>query len=690
MKIPAHRIPRLVAAMALAATAPFAAGQPAPRLQITSFSVGPDLPLSYPNGGSLANHLVDMPDEHTTFLPPTVAGGPYLVFGASKIVGGTGGAVVLETTDLTNFSFATALGFKPQVMTPPTAIDQCNPTYTTEFDGNYAAPGSVVQDPTLPAGNFIMLYEAENHCPGGVLNMNFYATVGFARSPDGGKTWPAPINAVEGGPARHPVLQSSDPQPSTPHGPEGNAIPSAFVDQDASKDYFLYVSYNDYPAAGNGDGLIRVARAKLGPDPLTFQKWYNGAFSQPGIGGSDAGVTPSRGCTGGYQANAEINYNDDLGVYLLIFVCVNGPTGSKTGAWYYSTATSLGLQNWSAPQMIQNSQFPVTAPCPGLTAGSQFDGWYPSTVSPGAAAGHTRLTGYFFFMNGCDTGTRQFMSRAFTIAAQPIVPEITMVANAEGERPLIAPNTWVEIKGSDLAPSSDVRIWQASDFLNNQLPTQLDGVSATVNGKSAYIYYISPTQVNILTPPDAVVGAVQVQVTNNGAASAAFTVQSAALSPSFFVFDGTHVAATHADGSLLGPASLYPGASTPAKPGEIVALYANGFGPTTPPVSSGSVSQVGALSSLPVIKIGGLTAAVQFAGLVDPGEYQFNVVVPSSVAAGDQALTATYNGATTQTGVVLTVQGTAQPNAAVLYVATEGAGAQPGRPQPHGSVSQGH
>jgi hypothetical protein len=117
--------------------------------------------------------------------------------------------------------------------------------------------------------------------------------------------------------------------------------------------------------------------------------------------------------------NSEIDYNDDLGSYLLIFVCVNGPTSSKTGAWYYSTATSLDLQDWTTPQMIQNSQFTVTAPCPGQAGGRQFDGWYSSTVSPGVPAGHTKLTGYFFFMNGCDTGPRQFASRTFTIAPAP-------------------------------------------------------------------------------------------------------------------------------------------------------------------------------------------------------------------------------------------------------------------------------
>jgi hypothetical protein len=179
------------------------------------------------------------------------------------------------------------------------------------------------------------------------------------------------------------------------------------------------VSYRHQPASGTDDFRIRVARAKLGADPLDFEKWYNGSFSQPGIGGSDTAVTPV--CPGGGPAHPEINYNDDLGLYLMIFICIKGP-GASVGAWYYSTATSLGLQNWTTPQMIQNSQFPVTVPCPGSTAGSQFDGWYPSTVSPGAAAGHTRLTGYFFFLNGCVIGARQFMSRTFTIVAAPVGP----------------------------------------------------------------------------------------------------------------------------------------------------------------------------------------------------------------------------------------------------------------------------
>jgi uncharacterized protein (TIGR03437 family) len=606
-------------------------------------------------------------DLHTTFFPPAASGAPYLVFAAaatSTTSTGNWGAVVLQTTDLKTFTFATGYNFP--VLTSPNIFNKCNPSDNTEFDENYAAPGSVVQDSTLPAGNLIMLYDAEQHCPGGVWQSDFYGTVGFARSSDNGKTWPAPVNGVSGGPSRHPVIQSPEPQPTVPHGLLGDTIPSGFVDKSASGDYYLYVSYNYFSTSG--DVLVRVARAKLGADPLTFLKWYNGSFSQPGIGGLDSALTPSGGC-----GNHEISYNDDLGLYLLILECNLGPADALVGGWYYATATSLDLEDWTAPQLIQNSQYPFAA-CPGQLS-TDFDGRHPSTISPGAASGHTKLTGYIFFTHTtCDLTARQFLSRTFTIVAGPPLPEISLVANAEGEVPTIAPNTWVEIKGSNLAPAgysspacAPGYCWQTSDFVNNQMPTQLNKVGATVGGKNAYVYYISPTQLNILTPPDALPGTVRVQVTNNGTPGAAFTVQAQSLSPSFFVFNGgPYVAATHANGTLctapvsgaclVGPTTLYPNSSAPAQPNEIVVLYANGFGTTSTQVVSGSIMQSGTLTPLPVVKIGGIQAMVQFAGLVAPGEFQFNVVVPASTPDGDQPIVATYGGLSTQSGTLITVQ----------------------------------
>ena len=253
-------------------------------------------------------------------------------------------------------------------------------------------------------------------------------------------------------------------------------------------------------------------------------------------------------------------------------------------------------------------------------------------------------------------------------------PSIVLVVNAAGGSSAIAPNTWVEVGGQNLTTGGDTRAWQNSDFAGNQMPTQLDQVSVTVNGKSAYVYYISPTQINILTPPDPMNGSAPVVVTRNGVASAPFTAQVQALSPSFFQFGGgPYVAATHADGSLLGPTSLYPGASTPAKPGETVVLYATGFGQTSVPVMSGAATQSGTLSPPPVIAIGGVAASVSYAGLVSPGLFQFNVVVPSGAASGDNAVTATLNGVEAAPAVLITLQGSGPAPAAVtFYVAPNG------------------
>jgi len=251
-----------------------------------------------------------------------------------------------------------------------------------------------------------------------------------------------------------------------------------------------------------------------------------------------------------------------------------------------------------------------------------------------------------------------------TLPPTPIPPAITKVANAEGESLTIAPNTWVEVKGTNLAPTgvsspacAPGYCWQTSDFVNNQLPTTLQGVTVTLNGEKASVYYISPSQINILTPPDLKTGSVTVQVTNAGTASASFTVQAQTYSESFFVFNGgNYVVATHLNYGLIGPTTLFPGLSTPAQPGETIIIYANGFGSTTVPVVSGSETQSGILPAMPTIQIGSAAATVTYAALISPGLYQFNVVLPTSVVAGDNTIQASYNGQPTQAGTLITIQ----------------------------------
>jgi uncharacterized protein (TIGR03437 family) len=233
----------------------------------------------------------------------------------------------------------------------------------------------------------------------------------------------------------------------------------------------------------------------------------------------------------------------------------------------------------------------------------------------------------------------------------------------------VAQNTWIEIRGSNLVspttPAAGV-IWSnAPEFAQGRMPTQIGDVSVTVNGKPAYVYYYcskatsticATDQVNVLTPLDNTTGNVQVVVTSGSSSSAPFTVNVKTVAPSFFLFSGPYVAATHADFTLLGPTTLYPGLSTPAKPNEAVVVYAAGLGLPSATLTSGSAAQSGALPTLPVCKIGNDNAALAFAGLISPGLYQLNLTVPGTAKSGDNAISCTYNGASTPAGDQITVQ----------------------------------
>jgi uncharacterized protein (TIGR03437 family) len=254
---------------------------------------------------------------------------------------------------------------------------------------------------------------------------------------------------------------------------------------------------------------------------------------------------------------------------------------------------------------------------------------------------------------------------------------ITSVGTASGGAN-IAQNTFIVIKGTNLVPATTPSagvIWStAPSFLSGQMPTQIGSVSVTVNGKAAYIYFYcsaatstvcASDQINALTPLDSTVGSVPVvvtSVTSSGTISSSpYTANLAAVAPAFLLFGSTnYVAATHltiCSGvyCLVGPPSLYPGSSTPAAPGEQVVIYAVGFGLPTTPLNPGSSSQSGVLPALPVCTVGVNAAMVAFAGVISPGLYQLNIIIPPATSNGDQPITCSYGGTSTPSGDLITV-----------------------------------
>jgi uncharacterized protein (TIGR03437 family) len=116
------------------------------------------------------------------------------------------------------------------------------------------------------------------------------------------------------------------------------------------------------------------------------------------------------------------------------------------------------------------------------------------------------------------------------------------------------------------------------------------------------------------------------------------------------------VAAVLPDGTYAGTVNAITGYPTaPAKPGDLILLFGTGFGPTTPPSPVGQLLSPAPLANPVTVKIGGIAASTQFAGIIGPGLYQFNVVVPN-VQSGNNSVVATIGSSSSQANLFLTVQ----------------------------------
>ena len=305
----------------------------------------------------------------------------------------------------------------------------------------------------------------------------------------------------------------------------------------------------------------------------------------------------------------------------------------------------------------------TTAPTCSWNASSSASWLTISSAAGGAGSGSVA------YVASANTGpdrsaTLSIAGQTFTVTqlSGQNLPQISStrgVVNAAGLQTAVASGTWISIVGTNLAGAT--RSWDGSDFVGSRLPTRLDGVGVNINGKSSYVSYISPTQINALAPEDAAEGSVPVQVITSAGSSASVTVQKQRLSPALFTLsaqNGRYAVAVLPDGSLAGPPDLYQGnpRTRPARPGETILLYATGLGPTTPPYPEGQIIVTPvALQAQPSVQVGGVSAAVQYAGLVGAGLYQINLQVPD-VHDGDAALLLQIQGFASQDNLYLTIQ----------------------------------
>ncbi|HKE26893.1 MAG TPA: IPT/TIG domain-containing protein, partial [Bryobacteraceae bacterium] len=249
---------------------------------------------------------------------------------------------------------------------------------------------------------------------------------------------------------------------------------------------------------------------------------------------------------------------------------------------------------------------------------------------------------------------------AIILLADPIhlgTPVVTGVVNAAGGQPGVASGAFVSIYGSNFTPLP-YEDWSKA-IINGQLPKQLDGVSVTIGGKPAYIYAITPGQINVQAP-DVGNGPVQVIVTTGGGASAPLAANSQLYSPAFFPWPGNQPVVTHADYSIAAKNGTFSGLTTvPAKPAEVITLWGTGFGPTNPLVSAGQEPNGAAppTQSPVTVTLSGTSVPVLAAVLSSyAAAYQIAIQIPASMADGDYPIVATINGAQSPSSSLLTIQ----------------------------------
>jgi uncharacterized protein (TIGR03437 family) len=252
-------------------------------------------------------------------------------------------------------------------------------------------------------------------------------------------------------------------------------------------------------------------------------------------------------------------------------------------------------------------------------------------------------------------------SNTVTLAVgQPVVnpiPVIGGVISATGIPGSVQNNiesgSWVAIYGTNLADST--MDWTGK-IVNGILPTTLGGVSVTIGGKAAAVYYISPGQLDVQAS-DGLSGSVPVVVTNNGRISGPGTAQAQDYAPALFQWGSFKyaVATRYPDNAYIGGLN-FGSPYQNAKAGDVLILWATGFGPTNPAAAAGTVVGAAGYTTTPVTATLGGNPISVLATALSPGlagVYQIAVEIPNDAPSGDLLIRATIQGNQTPDNVYL-------------------------------------
>jgi uncharacterized protein (TIGR03437 family) len=199
--------------------------------------------------------------------------------------------------------------------------------------------------------------------------------------------------------------------------------------------------------------------------------------------------------------------------------------------------------------------------------------------------------------------------------------QIAAVQNGAGFGSAIAAGSWATLFGTFAGVTQTT----------GQTPvgTNLAGVTVSVAGLPAPVYFVSAGQINFIVPAAAPAGIQSLQV-KTGSATFDGTLRVLTAAPGLFTQD----TATPPKGAVLNQNFSLNSATNVALRGDVVQIYGSGPGAFKNPVTDGGAASSTVLNltvSTPQVFIGGIPAEVQFSGLA-PGFaalWQLNVKVPT-------------------------------------------------------------
>ncbi|MBZ5724384.1 MAG: IPT/TIG domain-containing protein [Acidobacteriia bacterium] len=400
--------------------------------------------------------------------------------------------------------------------------------------------------------------------------------------------------------------------------------------------------------------------------PLTVMVSVNPATLGPGTYNASIKFTPSTTATRPITVAVTLIITPGVPTITALWPhegLINSPATyvTITGTNFYGTAAITSSAYIGTLKLtsivISPTSMLVTMPAAQMTA----KGILPIMVKTPTATG--------------DSGTLDF-----TVISDPEILAVTDAASyALGS---VSPGEIITIYGLGLGPANLLTL-SGTDPIATSLPSGVTGTSVTIDGVDAPLVYTSADQVSCIVPfttPSTSGSQVDVVVTYNSAASAAFPVKKVDANPGIFTMNATG----SGQGAFLNFNAatgdyIVNGASTQATKGSTVVLYLTGYGATScVPILDASDAIVsdcttGAteanLISGKVTPVLAVSVTIDGAGAVAtaqapigsiPGLMQINAVVPDTAKPGSVPVVVTVGtgagAATTTQNVTLAVK----------------------------------